>query len=137
MLLEFTPALIGGLLIGLSASLMMFFYGRIAGISGMISNLISPKHPQKFASTAFLVGLIMGAALMSYFADIDSAPLTKNPIYIIVAGLLVGYGTSLGSGCTSGHGICGISRLSLRSTVATLTFMASGILTVYIVRHVI
>jgi uncharacterized membrane protein YedE/YeeE len=136
-MLEFTPAIVGGLLIGLSASLMMLLYGRIAGISGMIQNLITSEHPTRYASGAFLLGLLLGTALTSLLADINSAPLKMNPLMIVIAGLLVGYGTRLGSGCTSGHGICGISRLSLRSTVATLTFMASGILTVYTVRHLI
>jgi uncharacterized protein len=132
-----TPPLIGGLLIGLSASLMMLLYGRITGISSMIQNIITRQTGAGYNSSVFLLGMILGSLILSLSHDINIQPKASNPLLIILSGLLVGYGTSLGSGCTSGHGICGLSRFSLRSLVATLTFMGSGIMTVYLVRHVL
>jgi uncharacterized membrane protein YedE/YeeE len=132
-----TPALIGGLLIGLSASLIMLFYGRITGVSSMIQSLVKRTQGNTLNSFAFLAGMALGALCLSELSQINSQPIPNHPVIIILSGLLVGYGTSMGSGCTSGHGICGISRLSLRSIIATLCFMTSGIITVAIVRHVI
>lgn len=131
------PALIGGLLIGLSASLLMLFYGRITGISSMLQHLINRQSGTAYRSGIFLLGMVLGSLILSLSHNINIRPEATNPLIIILSGLLVGYGTSLGSGCTSGHGICGLSRFSLRSLVATLTFMLSGIVTVYLVRHVL
>lgn len=136
-MIEYLPALAGGILIGLSACLLMLTYGRIAGISRMMQHVISRAPKESINSLAFLSGTALGAALLMHFTGTKALPPETNPILIIVSGLLVGYGTSLGSGCTSGHGICGLSRLSIRSLIATLCFMASGIATVYVVRHVI
>lgn len=132
-----TPALIGGLLIGLSASLVMFFYGRITGISSMLQSLIVRQKIVSSNSFTFLLGVILGAASLSILLNIKIEPPATHPAIIILSGLLVGYGTALGSGCTSGHGICGISRFSLRSIAATMCFMLSGIITVFVMRHLI
>jgi uncharacterized membrane protein YedE/YeeE len=134
---DIIPALIGGLLIGLSASLVMLFYGRITGISSMLQSLVTRQENTWKNSLTFLIGTTIGALLLSIFMQINIEPPKAHPAIIILSGLLVGYGTSMGSGCTSGHGICGMSRFSLRSIVATLCFMASGIATVFIVRHVL
>ena len=115
----------------------MLFYGRITGISNMIQSIVRKQADTAYNSAAFLLGLILGALILALGSGIAPEPNESNPLIIILAGLLVGYGSSLGNGCTSGHGICGISRLSLRSIVATLTFMSAGIVTVYIVRHVL
>ena len=133
-------ALIGGALIGLSAVLLMLTLGRIAGICGVASNLLTLKLDADFGWRAcFLAGLMAGAALMAALGLKDWASLTFQTGYAgtIVAGLLVGFGTVLGSGCTSGHGICGLARLSCRSIAATCTFMASAAATVFVLRHVL
>ncbi|MFT4978372.1 MAG: putative membrane protein YedE/YeeE [Myxococcota bacterium] len=132
---NFTPlsALAGGALIGLSASMMLLLSGRIAGISGIIGGLLGRPHdaPQHLA---FLGGLLAGGlALLFAYPDAFTTALQRSPGAIVVAGLLVGFGTRLGNGCTSGHGVCGLSRLSPRSAVATGTFMASGVLAALIV----
>ena len=130
-------ALIGGAIIGLSACLMMLFFGRIAGISGIIWNVIQAPKSHFSSSGLFLCGIALGATLVALISGVHIKPIESSPFIIILAGLLVGYGTKLGSGCTSGHGICGISRLSTRSIVATCLFMISGIATVYVMRHII
>jgi uncharacterized membrane protein YedE/YeeE len=130
-------ALFGGAIIGLSACLMMLFFGRIAGISGIIWNVIQSPRDHVPSSGFFLGGIALGAVCVTYFTGVEIKPIQSNVFIIGLAGLLVGYGTKLGSGCTSGHGICGISRFSIRSIVATVLFMASGITTVYVMRHVL
>ncbi len=133
----FTPfsALIGGMLIGLAASLLLLLNGRIAGISSIFHNSLR-LHVQSW-QWLFLTGLLLGTAFFRLVPVVDESVRHGFPLpLLIVAGLLVGFGTRLGSGCTSGHGICGISRLSLRSIVATLTFMLSGFLVTWCVRHV-
>lgn len=135
----YVMALIGGVLIGLSAVLLMTLSGRIAGISGIIGGLLPPK-PASDRSwrLAFILGLIAAPALLRVLTgDAFNGPPTVGPPTLIAAGLLVGIGTALGSGCTSGHGICGISRLSLRSIFAVLTFMATAIATVFVSRHLL
>ena len=126
------------MLIGLAAVLLLLANGRIAGVSGIVGGLLSRKPGDIGWRVAFVLGLWLGALV--YWAA-RGAPfalaLQATPAVMIVAGFLVGYGTRLGSGCTSGHGVCGIARFSPRSMVATVVFMASGIATVYIVRHVI
>ncbi|MFK7902253.1 MAG: YeeE/YedE family protein [Nitratireductor sp.] len=137
---EFTPitSLIGGMLIGASAVLLMLANGKIAGISGIVSRFLSFKfNDSDFKlSIAFIIGLLLAAPLyLGFTGGLPEQVMTSNAILLIVAGLLVGFGATMGSGCTSGHGVCGISRGSKRSIAATLVFMATGILTVYILRH--
>ena len=132
-------AAIGGALIGLSAVLLMSLSGRIAGISGIIGGLLPPK-PASDRSwrLAFVAGLIAAPMLLGVVTgDRHIGPPLVGFATLIVAGLLVGAGTALGGGCTSGHGICGISRLSPRSMVAVVTFMAAGAITVFLTRHVL
>lgn len=136
---DFTPvsALIGGGLIGLAAVWLMAANGRIAGISGIAGALIGPEGGDRMWRLAFVIGLI--AAPLAYMAtgrEIDVTIPASTPL-LIIAGLLVGFGTQLGSGCTSGHGVCGISRFSVRGIVATITFMAAGAAAVFVIRHVI
>jgi len=130
-------ALLGGAIIGLSALFMMLFFGRIAGISGIIWNVVQAPKKHFSSSGFFLCGIIIGAICVTYISDVEISPIQSNAFTIVLAGLLVGYGTKLGSGCTSGHGICGISRFSTRSIVATVLFMVSGIATVYVMRHLV
>lgn len=126
-------ALTGGLLIGLSASLLILFSGRVAGISGIFHALLFEKSERLWRFN-FIAGLILGAALCHWLTGKPVPELAYDNLPLAaIAGFLVGYGTSLGSGCTSGHGICGLARLSPRSLVATLCFMATGIITVALV----
>lgn len=136
---NFTPisAAVGGALIGLSAVLLMLFNGRIAGVSGILGGLLGGSATDRFWRIAFIAGLIaapLTAALVGYAVPRPQLP--GNMITIAVAGLLVGFGTRLGSGCTSGHGICGISRLSPRSIAATGIFMIAAIIVVALTHHV-
>jgi hypothetical protein len=138
---EFTPwaGLIGGILIGLSAVVLMAFHGRIAGASGIFGGLFTLNWGEEFRwRFVFVIGTLVGAAWSALlFFDSSAIAFAGNMPIIIAAGLLVGAGTCLGSGCTSGHGICGLARLSKRSLAATCTFMAVAIAAVFIVRHVI
>ena len=131
-------AAIGGALIGLSAVMLMAFSGRLAGISGIVGGLMPPKPADDWTwRVAFVVGLILAPLVLAGFTgDTRIGAPTVGPLLLIVAGLLVGGGTMLGSGCTSGHGVCGVSRLSPRSIAATITFIAAGMITVFVVRHV-
>jgi uncharacterized membrane protein YedE/YeeE len=131
----FTPGsgLAGGILIGLSAVLLMASAGRIAGASGIFGGLVSMRFGRSFTwQMAFVLGLMAGAAFAIAAGLFDPAAiiLPAGPVATVVAGLLVGVGTNLGSGCTSGHGICGMSRLSVRSIAATIVFVAVGMFTV-------
>jgi uncharacterized membrane protein YedE/YeeE len=137
---NFTPisAAIGGALIGLAAVLLMLFNGRIAGVSGIVDGLINPRTEDRLWRAAFVVGLIaapLAATLVGHAIAVPQMPASYG--VIVVAGLLVGFGTRLGNGCTSGHGICGIARLSPRSIVATMVFMVAAIIVVALMRHVI
>jgi uncharacterized protein len=137
---HFTPisAAIGGALIGLAAVLLMLFNGRIAGVSGIAAGLINPRSDDRLWRATFILGLI--AAPLSAMLIGHRMPMPQLPtsyLTIALGGLLVGFGTRLGNGCTSGHGICGISRLSLRSVVATGTFMIAAMIVVAITRHAI
>lgn len=138
----FTPgtSLAGGVLIGLSAAAMVVLLGRIAGISGMVGGLLQAQTWRSASQwgwrTAFVIGLLAAPWVWQWFAPLPEVTMPGNPVLIIAAGLLVGFGTRLGCGCTSGHGVCGLSRLSLRSMAATLVFMATGAVTVFVVRHV-
>ena len=132
------PSLVGGIILGVAAALYVLLHGRILGISGIISGLLHPK----FTDTAWRVSLVLGlisAPFMAalFFGIFPVVEIESDWVAIILAGLLVGFGVQYGSGCTSGHGICGLSRLSPRSLVATISFMGAGFLTVFVLRHVI
>ncbi|MGF2636996.1 YeeE/YedE family protein [Acinetobacter johnsonii] len=131
---DFLIAFIGGLMLGLSVAGYLYVNGRIAGISGLIGQVLNSKTMFKTPAIWFLSGLILTPFIYGLFVQ-PEMELNASPLMMIVAGLLVGFGTRLGSGCTSGHGICGISRLSKRSIVATMTFMFAGFVAVYIIRH--
>jgi uncharacterized protein len=136
---NFTPfdAASGGVLIGVAVAILLFFNGRIAGISGILGGLFNSKKHDTAWRLAFLAGLVFSASIWRLVADLPAIQLDASLSTIFVAGILVGVGTSFASGCTSGHGVCGLSRISPRSLVATLIFMATGIVTVFIVRHVL
>ena len=127
-------SLFGGMLLGLSAVGYLYIFGRIAGISGLIAQVLNPKQIFQTPAISFLAGLFTIPFVYQIFIQPDIV-ITASPWWMVIAGLLVGFGTRLGSGCTSGHGICGISRLSMRSMVATFSFMLAGFITVYILRH--
>jgi uncharacterized protein len=131
---DFISAFLGGGLLGLSAVGYLYVHGRIAGMSGLIAQILNPKTLLQTPALWFLLGLIVTPFVYGLFTQPDIV-INARPWLMIIAGLLVGFGTRLGSGCTSGHGICGISRLSKRSMFATLTFMLAGFVTVYIMRH--
>jgi len=131
-----TTALLGGVLIGLASSLLLWLNGRVAGVSGILNGVIFSRAGDTAWRVAFLVGLIVAGGM--YLAVVPGASLPRTDysrVGLIVAGVLVGFGTRMGSGCTSGHGVCGLGRLSLRSLVAVITFMATAIVTTFIVRH--
>ncbi|GJI98253.1 hypothetical protein RugamoR57_49710 [Duganella caerulea] len=135
----FTPwaSLAGGALIGLAAAMFLLFNGRIAGISGILGGLLQWPRGDIAWRIAFLLGLVGAPAAYSLFAPLPAAQVDAGITTLVVAGLLVGIGTRYGSGCTSGHGVCGLSRRSPRSLAATAAFMAAGFVTVFIVRHLI
>jgi uncharacterized membrane protein YedE/YeeE len=129
-------ALLGGVLIGLAASLLLWLNGRVAGVSGILNGVVFPKSHDTAWRVAFLLGLIVAGGL--YMSSVPGASLPRTDFSragLIAAGLLVGFGTRMGNGCTSGHGVCGLGRLSLRSLVAVITFMATAIATTFVVRH--
>lgn len=136
---SWTRAAIGGGMIGLAAALMIIFNGRIAGVSGVLGGLVLDRKSSETPWRAlFLGGLMLGAMLvMLARPDLAGAALKTGWVGMIAAGLIVGFGTRMGSGCTSGHGVCGIGRLSQRSIVATCTFMAAGFVTVFVLRHLL
>jgi uncharacterized membrane protein YedE/YeeE len=135
----FTPiaSLVGGALIGLSAVMLMALTGRIAGVSGIAARLFPPYEDGEFAGRlAFVAGLIVApVVVLAATGRLPAQTIQAHGAVLILAGFLVGFGSVWGNGCTSGHGVCGLSRLSVRSLVATLTFMATGIATVFVVRH--
>ena len=133
----FTPwsALIGGMLIGLAAALFALLNGRIAGISGVLGGLLKPMRGDVGWRVAFVGGLVVAPLVYGLFATLPSVQIDASYVALVVAGLLVGIGTRYGAGCTSGHGVCGLSRLSPRSLVATLAFMGAGFVTVFVLRH--
>lgn len=129
-------ALAGGVLIGLSATLLLWLNGRIAGVSGILNGVVFRKRGDVAWRTMFLAGLIVAAGLYTAFIPGAPVPRVDFPLAaLIVAGLLVGVGTRMGNGCTSGHGVCGLGRLSMRSLAAVVTFMATAIATTFVVRH--
>ena len=129
-----TAALIGGAIIGLAVSLMLVFNGRVTGISGIVSGVLSPRKNDISWRILFLLGLLTGGVLLRFIQPeaFQNASNNMGLIDYAVAGLLVGFGTLLGNGCTSGHGVCGISRLSVRSIIATMVFITFGVLSVFI-----
>lgn len=135
----FTPwaSLAGGIIIGISAAMFVLLNGRIAGISGVLGGLLKPVRGDISWRAAFIFGLVGAPLLYALVTELPRPQIDAGYAGIIAAGLLVGVGTRFGSGCTSGHGVAGISRLSPRSLVATATFMVAGFVTVYVVRHLI
>ncbi len=132
------PSLLGGLILGIAAVLYVLLHGRILGISGIVAGLLRPNLSDFGWRASLIIGLITAPFLAALFFGIfPSIEIESDWIAIVIAGLLVGFGSQYGSGCTSGHGICGLSRLSPRSLVATLSFMGAGFITVYVIRHLI
>ncbi len=136
---HFTPvwSLTGGVLIGVSAALLLLLNGRIAGISGILGELLKRQPGEMRWRMAFLLGLLIAPAVFSIFLPLPTPTIEASNGALLVAGLLVGIGTRYAGGCTSGHGVCGLSRLSIRSLVATLCFMGSGMAVVFVTRHLI
>ena len=136
---SFTPATaaFGGALIGLGAALLVLLNGRVAGVSGILGGLLQGDRVEAPWRAAFVVGLVAAPLAYAAFAALPPVEIAVRPLVLVVAGLLVGVGTRYGAGCTSGHGVCGIARLSPRSLVATGCFMATGFATVFVVRHVL
>lgn len=134
----YLPALIGGILIGLASAIYLLFNGRIMGASGILGAVTSLSIPGDWKErVAFIVGILSASFVYQIFAPLPAINITSNIILLIVAGLLVGFGSRLGSGCTSGHGVCGLGRLSKRSFISVCIFMAAAIITVYVQNHVI
>lgn len=136
---SFTPyaALVGGALIGLASVALVLSLGRIAGISGIVAGVLRPVRGDIAWRVAFVAGVLAAPLAYALFAPLPALRIAASPALLIAAGLLVGFGTHMGSGCTSGHGVCGLSRASPRSLVATLAFMGAGFATVFVVRHVL
>lgn len=137
---NFTPvaSTIGGLLIGLSASLMLLLHGRIAGISGIVGGLLKPRAGDVSWRLLFVAGLVVGGTLFALIWPAAlSDTLMRSPQAVIAAGLLVGFGVRMGNGCTSGHGVCGLTRFSPRSGAAVVTFMTTGAITAYVTQQLL
>lgn len=137
---NFSPvsSFLGGMLIGLSILFLFLFNGRIAGVSGIMTGVIFNNKSDRLWRMVFLLGLVVGPFLYQYFGPQSFIPRENYPLtLLILGGFFVGFGTRMGSGCTSGHGICGIARLSMRSIIATLVFMVSGMATVYLIKYVL
>jgi uncharacterized protein len=135
----FTPyaSLAGGVLIGMAAALFVLLNGRIAGISGALGGLLKPARGDVSWRVAFVAGLVIAPLVYAVFTTVPAPEIDASWGALVLAGLSVGVGTRYGSGCTSGHGVCGLSRLSPRSLVATLAFMGAGFVTVFVIRHVL
>ncbi|MEY4712147.1 MAG: hypothetical protein RIS88_1597 [Pseudomonadota bacterium] len=136
---HFTPwaSLAGGVLLGLASALFILLNGRVLGISGILGGLLRPRAGDAGWRLAFVAGLLVAPVVWSLFAAPVVPRIEAGPALLVVAGLLVGWGTRYGSGCTSGHGVCGLSRMSPRSLVATLAFMGTGFATVFVMRHLV
>jgi len=136
---SFTPwlSLSGGILIGLAAALLILLNGRIAGISGIVGGLFSPSKGELAWRVLFVLGLVTAPLLYALVTTLPPIEIGAGKLELLLAGLLVGIGTRYGAGCTSGHGVCGLARLSPRSLAATLIFMAAGFATVYVLRHLL
>lgn len=137
--IHFTPwrSLAGGALIGLAAAILVVANGRIAGISGILGGLLRPARNDWGWRLAFVAGLLAAPSVYALIAPLPVPRIEAGTAVLVIAGLLVGFGTRLGSGCTSGHGVCGLARMSPRSLAATLGFMAAGFATVFVVRHLL
>ena len=138
--LNFTPmaSLLGGVLIGLSVTILLLFNGRIAGLSSTLASLLHPRQKETFIRMAFILGILLAPTVHHLLtAAPDTTVVTDNPYLLVASGLLIGLGTRYASGCTSGHGICGLARLSPRSLAATIVFMLSAFTTVYLIQHVL
>ncbi|MBX3639621.1 MAG: YeeE/YedE family protein [Nitrosomonas sp.] len=137
----FWPALAGGMLIGLAAALFLLANGRIAGISGIVGGIVGSLLHLNWRDLdwrlAFVLGLVISTLVWRQFFSLPAVQIQASDMMLVIAGVLVGFGTRLGSGCTSGHGVCGMARLSPRSIVATLIFMSTGFAVVYLLRHVV
>jgi uncharacterized protein len=131
------PALAGGMLIGLAAAMLVLLNGRIAGISGILGGLLRPLRGDAAWRVAFLAGLMGAPMVYRMFSTLPPVQVDARYGPLVVAGLLVGVGTRYGSGCTSGHGVCGLSRLSPRSLIATVAFMGAGFAVVFVMRHIV
>ena len=135
---SYINALLGGLLIGLSATLMLLLNGRITGISGMFNGIVDADKSNISWRLCFIIALLIGASVHSFLWDASYYEADAfSPLLLVPAGFLVGFGTRTGGGCTSGHGVCGLGRLSIRSLVATLTFMTSAMISLFIFRHLL
>lgn len=136
---HFTPlaSLLGGAMIGAAAALLVLFNGRVAGVSGILGRLLQAPNSNTLWQLAFVGGLLVAPLAYALVRPLPAVELSAGLPTLVIAGLLVGVGTRYGSGCTSGHGVCGISRLSPRSLVATLVFMVVAVATVFVIRHVI
>jgi len=136
---NFTPwaSLAGGMLIGAASALLILLSGRLLGVSGILGGLLALRRGDAGWRLAFLAGLLVAPAVWALFAQPAVPRIEAGGTVLMIAGLLVGWGTRYGSGCTSGHGVCGLSRLSARSLVATSAFMGTGFATVYVVRHLL
>lgn len=137
---EFTPiaSTVGGMLIGLSASILLLGSGRVAGISGIVGGLLAPRPGDVGWRTAFVGGMFAaGLVAAAMFPGAFTSTLERSPVALALAGLLVGFGTRLGNGCTSGHGVCGLSRLSPRSLASVVTFMFTGGVAAFVVNHLL
>jgi uncharacterized protein len=139
--INFTPwtALTGGILLGIASAAFILLNGRVLGISGIVGGLLAPRRGDIGWRLSFLLGLLLAPTALTLWAPglIRAPRIDAGTLTLIAAGLLVGFGTRYGSGCTSGHGVCGLSRLAPRSLVATLAFMAAGFATVFVIRHMI
>ena len=138
--LAFTPghAIFGGILLGIAAALYVILHGRILGISGIVSGLLPPKEGDLHWRISLLLGMLSAPILASLLFGVNTISIIDADwLAIVIAGVLVGFGSQYGSGCTSGHGVCGLSRLSPRSLVATISFMSAGFLMVFVLRHVL
>ena len=137
--ISFTPwsAIAGGVLIGIAATIFLLVNGRIAGVSGILGGLLRPSIPDIGWRVAFLAGLIIAPSLYAAFVYMPGLKIDADYVTLFIAGLMVGVGTRYAGGCTSGHGVCGLARLSPRALVATVAFIAAGIATVFVVRHLI
>jgi uncharacterized protein len=130
-------SLIGGSIIGIAVSLLLLFNGKVLGVSGILGELFNHPLSKSYWRLFFVLGLLISPLIYSIFHPIPIIEITSNKLLIIVGGLLVGFGSRLGSGCTSGHGVCGLARLSVRSFIATMTFIFFGFVTVFVIQKVL
>jgi uncharacterized membrane protein YedE/YeeE len=132
-----TQSLIGGSIIGIAVSLLLLLNGKVLGVSGILGGLFNLPFSKNYWRLFFVIGLLISPFIYKVFYPIPSVEITSNNLMIVMGGLLVGFGSRLGSGCTSGHGVCGVARLSVRSLIATTTFILFGVLTVYVMQKVL